>query len=73
MCEWCNDLRNAQPAKYISAADGADDDWLIEAKKRKAFLFCRKENGSTTWYELFNCPYCGQQFKGNEELYDSYE
>lgn len=74
MCEWCNDLRNVEPAKYIGFAGGNDPDWLIDAKKRKAFLYFQKEaDGSTTWYELINCPYCGQQFEGNEELYDSYE
>lgn len=73
MCHWCKDLRNVEPAKYISVAGESDPDWLIEAKKRKAFLtFVKEEDGSTSCYEIFKCPHCGQQFRGNEELYDEY-
>lgn len=72
MCDWCEDLRHIEPAKYISFT-GEDPKWLVEAKERKAFLsFVKEDDGSTTWYEIIKCPYCGQQFEGNEELYDKY-
>lgn len=73
MCEWCSDLRNVEPAKYISAC-GEDPDWLVQAKKNKLFLsFERNDDGTTSYYNILKCPYCGLKFEGNTQLYDSYD
>ena len=48
MCNWCEDLRHIEPAKYISFT-GEDPKWLVEAKERKAFLsFVKEDDNSTT-------------------------
>lgn len=73
MCVWCEDLRNVEPAKYISFSSGEDPEWLQSAKKRKAFLHLQKDKDEIIFYEMVKCPYCGQQFEGNEELYDEYD
>ena len=66
MCKWCEDLRNVQPAKFISCRE--EEPWLKKAKEDKLFLHIDKDKGIV--YCLDKCPVCGKIF--DEELYDTY-
>lgn len=37
-CDFCNDLRNIQPAKYIGGGDEEFEKWIEEAKDAKQFI-----------------------------------
>lgn len=68
-CKFCTDLRNIEPARYISCSDG-DPDWLIEAKKKKQFIYHYWEKGEEYFIIVDKCPVCGHVF--TEEEYDDY-
>ena len=44
-CKFCTDLRNIEPASYISAS-GGDPDWLIDAKKHKQMIYHYWDSGN---------------------------
>lgn len=68
-CKFCTDLRNIEPASYISAS-GGDPDWLIEAKKHKQMIYHYWDSGNQYFVVVDRCPVCGHVF--TEEDYDSY-
>ena len=68
-CKFCTDLRNIEPASYISAS-GGDPDWLLEAKKHKQFVYHYWDNGNQYFVVVDKCPVCGHIF--TEDDYDSY-
>jgi hypothetical protein len=65
-CDFCNDWRNVEPAKYIGSNSKALQEWLEKADEEKKFvLLCA--NGFAI---VDKCPKCGYEF--TEEDYDSY-
>ena len=68
-CKFCTDLRNIEPASYISAS-GGDPDWILEAKRHKQFIYHYWNNGSQYFVVVDRCPVCGHVF--TEEDYDNY-
>ena len=71
-CNFCNDLRNIQPAKYVALAtdDVGDDEFrkvLNKAKEEKSFLLFK----NNAVYIVDKCPFCGYKF--TEEDYNSYD
>ena len=38
-CDFCNDLRNIEPAKYIGGGSGSLQKFIEGAKKEKAFIY----------------------------------
>lgn len=69
VCNFCTDLRNIEPASYIGCSDG-DPEWLIEAKKKKQFIYHHFDNGNQYFVVIEKCPVCGHVF--TEEDYDDY-
>lgn len=74
-CEFCNDLINVQPAKYVAVVNNdnspvATDDevrkFLEKAKEEKRFLMFEGDN----IHVVNKCPACGYVF--SEKDYDSY-
>lgn len=68
-CKFCTDLRNIEPASYISMS-GGDPDWLLDAKNKKQFIYHYWENGEQYFAIIDKCPVCGHIF--TEEDYDEY-
>lgn len=68
-CDFCTDLRNIEPASYISCSNG-DPDWLIDAKKNKQFIIPYRKNDEQYFVIVDRCPVCGHVF--TEEDYDDY-
>ena len=60
MCDFCDDLRNVEPARYISMSDGNDPDWLKEAKEKHWMLYHWYENDEYHFVHIWKCPYCGR-------------
>lgn len=71
-CKWCNDLRNIEPAKYISIEDKEKGKIIEQLDKEKRFVRIT-HNEDLTWNleVMIGCPKCGYIF--TEEDYDSYE
>lgn len=69
MCEWCEDLRNVQPARYIGTDEPELKAWLEQRDKEKQFVYIyHKEN---CFYVVTECPYCHHVFTAED--YDSYD
>lgn len=71
-CNFCNDLRNIQPAKYIGLNPKEDYseevlNFFKRTKENKSFLLFTPDN----IYVINKCPECGYEF--TEEDYDSYD
>jgi hypothetical protein len=66
-CDFCNDLRNVEPAKYVGGGDENFKKQIEHAKKQKKFLL---DTGSE-FIVIERCPVCGYKF--TEEDYDSYD
>ena len=74
-CEYCNDLRNISPAKYIGVDNLPKDDdiriFIEDAAKNKKFIWDTfDENDDPIFVIVDKCPLCGYEF--DEEDYDSY-
>jgi hypothetical protein len=69
-CDFCNDLRNIEPAKYIGGGDKKTKEFLDKAKKEKRFIYHYNMYGTTVMEITDKCPNCGYEF--TEEDYDSY-
>lgn len=69
-CDFCSDMRNIEPAKYISAANGEDPEWLVDAKKKHQFIYHYWDDGNQYFAVVDKCPVCGHIF--TEEDYGSY-
>ena len=67
-CNFCDDIRNIEPAKFISC-DGTDKEqvkFLEMAKKEKKFLWFADKYVAI----VDECPVCGYKF--TEDDYDDY-
>ena len=65
-CDFCNDLRNIEPAKYIGGGDEEFKEWIEKEKKQKNFILDLGDKFAI----IDRCPECGYKF--TEEDYDSY-
>ena len=66
-CDFCTDLRNIEPAKYISGGSDEFKEWISKAKEQKKFILDLGDKFAI----VDECPMCGYKF--TEEDYDSYE
>lgn len=65
-CDFCNDLRNIQPAGYIGGGNEEFRKTILEAHEQKKFLLI----GKHIFCVVNQCPICGYEF--SDEDYDSY-
>lgn len=70
-CDFCNNLINIEPAKYISGGSDEIQNFLKKAKEDKKFILWEKEGNDCYLTIVDKCPVCGYEF--SEEDYDSYE
>lgn len=54
-CDFCNDLRNIEPAKYIGGGDEEFKKWIKEARKKKKFIL----DLSDRLVMIDKCPFVG--------------
>ena len=66
-CDFCNDLRNIQPAKYIGGEDEEFEKWIEKAREAKQFILVMDDG----FYIIDKCPVCKYVF--TEDDYDSYK
>lgn len=66
-CDFCNDLRNIEPAKYINSGDEEFREWIKKAKEKKKFILDLGDEFAI----VDKCPMCRYEF--TEEDYDSYD
>ena len=66
-CDFCNDLRNIQPASYIGGGSDEFKKWIEKARKEKKFILDLGDK----FVIVDKCPKCGYEF--TEEDYDSYK
>ena len=66
-CEFCNDLRNIEPAKYIGGGNDEFKKWINKAREQKKFVLDLGDKFTI----VDECPMCGYKF--TEEDYDNYE
>ena len=70
-CDYCNDLRCIEPAKYVWCDDEETQAQILEARDNKQFIGHFYEDGLPSEdYIMIGCPECGYVF--TEEDYDSY-
>lgn len=65
-CEFCNDLRNIEPASYIGGGDKEFKEWIDKAREEKKFILDLGDKFAI----IDKCPKCGYEF--TEEDYDIY-
>ena len=65
-CEFCNDLSNIQPAKYIGGGNEEFKSWINKADKEKKFVL----DLGNKFTIVDRCPVCKYEF--TEVDYDSY-
>lgn len=70
-CDFCNDLRNIEPANYISGGDEEIQEFLKRAREKKQFIHHYHMFGGMVLRIVDKCPVCGYQF--TEEDYASYD
>lgn len=71
-CDFCNDLRNIEPANYIGGGDAEIQKFLNKAKEKKQFIYhYHNDAGEIVLMIVDKCPVCGYKF--TEEDYDDYE
>ena len=70
-CEFCNNLINIEPAKYIGGGDEDLKAFIDKAHENKQFIYHYKVKGGTMFVVVDECPVCGYAF--TEEDYDSYD
>ena len=69
-CDFCNDLRNIEPAKYIGGGDEELKKFIGKAKEKKQFVYHYPVDEGTMFEIVDKCPKCGHEF--TEEDYDNY-
>lgn len=69
-CDFCNDLRNIEPASYIGGGDDDFKAFIQNAKGNKKFVYHYDVDEGTMFEVIDKCPVCGHNF--TEEDYDSY-
>lgn len=67
-CNFCNDMRNIQPASDIGGGDEEFQQWIKKAREAKQFILVSDDD---YFYIVDKCPVCGYVF--TEEDYDSYD
>lgn len=70
-CDFCNDLRNIEPAKYIGGGDEGLREFIEKAMKDKRFIYHYHKDDGIMFIVVECCPVCGYEF--TEEDYDSYD
>ena len=65
-CDFCTDLRNIEPAKYIGGGDNEFKEWIRKAREQKKFILDLEDE----FVIVDKCPVCGYEFI--EADYDSY-
>ena len=70
-CDFCNDLINIEPAKYISGGPEEAQEFLNKAKENKNFILWSREENNWVLTIVDKCPVCGYEL--TEEDYDSYD
>jgi len=65
-CDFCNDLRNIEPAKYIGGGDDDFKKWIAIARVEKKFI----QHVPEGLLKVTECPVCHHTF--TDEDYDSY-
>lgn len=68
MCDFCEDLRNIEPASYLGGGDEEFQSWIREMRKKKAFIWVRSTDDGYELSAVKKCPVCGHVF--TEEEYD---
>lgn len=69
-CDFCNDLRNIEPAKYIGGGDDELQEFIRNACEKKRFIHHYPVEDGTMFEIILECPACGYIF--TSEDYDSY-
>jgi hypothetical protein len=69
-CDFCNDLRNIEPAKYVGGGDEKLKALINKAKEKKQFIGHYPMADGVRFEVIDKCPICGYEF--TEEDYDSY-
>ena len=70
-CDYCNDLRNVEPAKYIGGGDKKLKNFITKAHNNKKFICITRQRNGVAFFEIVDkCPMCGYEF--TEEDYDNY-
>lgn len=70
-CDFCNDLRNIEPAKYIGGGDEELREFIEKAMKDKRFIYHYHKDDGIMFTVVERCPVCDYKF--TEEDYDSYD
>ena len=66
-CDFCTDLRNIEPAKYIGGGNDKFKEWIKKAREQKKFILDLGDKFAI----VDECPMCGYEFTADD--YDSYE
>ena len=69
-CDFCNDMRNIEPASYIGDGDDEFKAFIKNAKNNKKFVYHYDVDEGTMFEVVDKCHMCGYKF--TEEDYDSY-
>ena len=70
-CDYCNDLRNIEPAKYIGGGNKKLKNFITKAHNNKKFISITRQRNGVVFFEIVDkCPMCGHEF--TEEDYDNY-
>ena len=65
-CNFCNDLRHIEPAKYLGGGDKEFKKWIAKAREQKKFILDLRDE----FVIIDSCPECGYKFTDAD--YDSY-
>lgn len=66
MCDFCEDLRNIEPASYLGGGDEEFQSWIREMRKKKAFIWVRSADDGYELSAVEKCPVCGHVFTEEE-------
>lgn len=70
-CEFCNDLRNIEPAKYIGGGGEELKEFIKKATENKQFIYHYRVDEGMMFMVVDKCPVCRYEF--TEEDYDIYD
>lgn len=70
-CDFCDDLRNIEPANYIGGGDAEIQKFLNKAKEKKQFIWHYHTDDGITLVIVDKCPVCGRKFTPKD--YDEYD
>lgn len=69
-CDYCNDLRHVEPAKYIGGCDKELKVFITKARENKKFISIKRNDEGVLFEIVDKCPMCRHEF--TEEDYDNY-